>query len=924
MASRLLGRDVELALLARAIEDVQRGHGRTVLLSGEAGIGKSRLAAEALALADGFTKLEGQAHPLRAGLAYAPIVEAVRRHLNTLSGDEPARLLEGLTDLGRLMADPRLPAVEPLGEPELERTRMFEAVIRLIGRLAEQAPVLLFIDDLHWADRGTIELLHYIGHRVSGSRVLVLGGYRPSETTGALTELAVATRRARPDAELEVGPLADSVVAALVGDLLEGTPPRELLRSVTSRAKGVPLFVTALVQGAGRTALRPDALPTIVRDIVLGRLQQLDDPERQLMELVAVAGDTGTTEILREAWSSGNGDFLQALRKLHSEGLLVEQAGARHVVYRVAHPLYAEVAYAELTVGERRRVHATLVEIIDRLSPDDVFALAPHYRDAGDLVDAGRAIEVMSDAGWRALAVFDAEEAEHYLLAAVEAARESGREELMPALLDGLGLARQGIGRLDAAAAAWNEGAELAVRHGMPKLGASLHHRLSLLESERGNAAEAHAHARSVPAESLDAVMLHVIFAIRHGDPDEVQTTLNRLMTAAEEDPSDIARSASHYGRALASMFAGDFRIAHQEATLALEYGKLRELEEPVHAQGARRALVGLCLLAGDIPGAIEHAKGNSRSGVISFDIPSGRVSGHYSLATAYYVAGDLNAALRENTVGVGIARRTRMARSLYRSLLCRSLLLAEQGKLAEARECVAEAKQAYPLGDASTLALSQLVETIITVHSGLPAQSPPYTEWALHNEQLVVSVWFLYAGLSALAAEDAERATATIALVRDLGRTAPFLDAIADRLDGLLAGSPELLNQAAERFEGMGARLLAAQSRLEWAELTADRDATLACLTTFQQAGAQPWADRAKRQARALGVRIPTGRSKGTLSARERQVVDLVGEGLSNAEIAGRLFLSERTVETHLRNSYAKVGLTSRVALARWSAENN
>lgn len=924
MASRLLGRDVELALLARAIKDAARGHGRTVLLSGEAGIGKSRLAAEMLALAGkaGFVTLEGHAHPLRTGLAYAPVVEAVRRHLGTLTDAESTRLLADLTDLGRLMADPRLPAVEPLGEPDLERTRMFEAVIRLIRRLAEQAPVLLFIDDLHWADRGTIELLHYIGHRVGERRVLVLGGYRPSETAGALAELAMAARRAAPDTELELGPLGDTAVAELVGDLLGGEPPPALVRSVTNRARGVPLFITALVQGAGRAALRPDALPTIVRDVVLSRLQQLDEPERRLVELVAVAGDTGSSEVLREAWSADGAGFRQALRSLLTEGLITEESSGRQLTYRVAHPLYAEVAYAELTLGERRRLHATLVAIIDRLTPGDVLALAPHYREAGNLVDAERALEVMADAGWRALGLFAAEEAVHYLGAAVAAARDTGRVELLAELLDGLGLAQQGVGDLRAAAANWNEAARHAERQGAPKLVSSLHHRLSLLESERGNAVEAHAHARGATAESLDAVMLHVIFSIRHEDTAGVQVMLARLIAATEHDSSYLARAASHYGHALAAMFEREFHTARIEAQHALELGELCAHEAPMHAQGARRALVGLCVLAGDIPGAIRHATGNS-GGYISFDIPSGRCSGQYSLATAHYVAGDLDAGLREIDIGVDLARRTGLSRSLYRTLLCRALLLAEQGKLSEAGACVAEAEQRYPQGDASTAALSQLVETTVAVHNGRLVTPPQYTAWALHNEQVIVSVSLLYTGLAALAHGDVERAASTAALVRDLGRTAPFLNAIADRLDGLVTRSPELLDRAAKRFDSMGARLLAAQTRLEWAELTADRAATTASLAVFDQTGATPWADRAKHLARSLGVRVPSARRPGTLSRRELQIVALVGDGLSNADIAGRLFLSERTVETHLRNSYAKVGLSSRIALARWAAEN-
>ncbi|WP_163569758.1 ATP-binding protein [Fodinicola feengrottensis] len=378
---RLVGRHAERAALLESLDAAQASSGRTVLLRGEAGIGKSRLAADALAVAAkrGFAVLQARAHPLRAGLAYAPIVEAVRPRLGAMARAEAAQLLAGLDDLGRLLVHPALTVPEPATDPEMARARMFEAVAQLVERIADRRPTVLFVDDLHWADRGSVELLHYLGRKTAGLRLLVLGSYRGDEMSDGLRELATGVRD--NGHELALAPLADAAVAAeLTTDLLGATPPAELLQAVTERAKGVPLFVAALVKTGGDAALESGQLPVIVRDVVLDRLRRLRAPERRLLEVIAVAGDDGTAGVIEKAWAS-TGNFQATLGNLLTDGLVVQDAQS----YRAAHPLYAEVAYAELTVRERRAMHAALAAALDAVRPDDVLALAPHYLGAGDL-----------------------------------------------------------------------------------------------------------------------------------------------------------------------------------------------------------------------------------------------------------------------------------------------------------------------------------------------------------------------------------------------------------------------------------------------------------------------------------------------------------------------------------------------------------
>jgi predicted ATPase len=220
-----------------------------LLLAGPAGIGKSRLVGEALALAAqrGFVTLSGSARVLGRSLAYAPVLEALGPYLTALQPGRRVRLLDGLPDLGRLFIDLHLQPAMPLGDAALERTRLFEAVARLLARLAEQAPVALALDDLHWADTATVELLHYLARGVGGRRVLLVGAYRADEAEPALRALVHDLRRAGFGEELPLTGLTAAAVRSLAGAVLGDDPPEALAEVLAVRAAGSPLVVTALI-----------------------------------------------------------------------------------------------------------------------------------------------------------------------------------------------------------------------------------------------------------------------------------------------------------------------------------------------------------------------------------------------------------------------------------------------------------------------------------------------------------------------------------------------------------------------------------------------------------------------------------------------------------------------------------------------------
>jgi predicted ATPase len=412
----LVGRVAELAFLAEAIGRAAAGSLQVVAISGEPGIGKSRLASEGLqsAGARGFRTLESAAGRLQRDLSFAPIVEALRPLV------AEAALVDGLSDLARLFDGLRVPPLVALGDPGLERTRMFEAVRVLIERASNRVPVAILIDDVQWADPGTLALLHYVVRGLTRRRCLFLLTYRADEASDGLRELLSALERAETLTLIELAGLEAAEMEELAEALLDGPVPAALRDMLVRRSGGVPLFVRAIVQrlietgalfrSSGRWVLGPGGaaeVPALVSTLLRGKIEMLAAAGRQALDLLAVSGGVAEHVLLSDVAD----DLVEGITELRATGLLAEDIREGNLWYRVVHPVLAEVAYDMLPAIVRRQLHAQLAQAVERRRPDAVRLLAAHLRAAGDQVDPAHALDVLTIATRADLARLAGEEA---------------------------------------------------------------------------------------------------------------------------------------------------------------------------------------------------------------------------------------------------------------------------------------------------------------------------------------------------------------------------------------------------------------------------------------------------------------------------------------------------------------------------------
>ena len=409
----LVGRDAEVARLRAAIERAAAGQPATVLIAGEAGIGKTRLVTEALGYAAGLgaVALVGGCLDVGEGvLAYAPMVEALRPLAGVLGPAELERVLGGARDeLARLVPElgPRN-AAGPGGP--LAPSQLFELLLGMLHRIAERSLVLLVVEDLHWADQSTRDLLGFLVRNLRAGVALVLTCRSDEPPRGHPLRpfLAELNRGGRAE-RLELGRLGRRELAGLVAGILGEPPSPGLARELLARSEGNPFFAEELLAARHEGTRLPPAL----RDLLLARVDGLPEAAQRVLAAAAVAGSRVDHELLAAVTGQDDGELVALLREAVAHHLLAADEASDSYVFR--HALVQEAVYGELLPAQRRPLHAAYAAALDRriqrrdagpgtgtgAAAVELGQLAYHWHAAGDqgqalpaFVRAGQAAEL--------------------------------------------------------------------------------------------------------------------------------------------------------------------------------------------------------------------------------------------------------------------------------------------------------------------------------------------------------------------------------------------------------------------------------------------------------------------------------------------------------------------------------------------------
>lgn len=956
----MVGRRGELTVLEAALSDALAGRGAVTVISGEAGIGKSRLAHEVEARAEslGMKVLVGRAVHAGAHMPFRPLAEAfhsVLRHQVVPTGElEPFQAI-----LGRLVS---ASAGSPLVIDDVSSV-LPEAVVRLLRVLSKENGLLLVLEDLHWADADSLSVIEYVADSLEDEKVLMICTER-SDSVGPAAEVLGDLVSRRSASRLVLDVLPDEAVGEMANLVLGvESAPAAVVGALRQRAGGVPFLIeemlSAYVAAIGSTVRSTewwvsrriaDSLPSSYRDLVRTRLDRLDEASRRAVYAAAVLGRTFEYRLLSSIIDTDSGSLLKALASAVREDLIGAAAGSSGTAFSFRHAIAREAVLADLLPPDLVALSARAADVIEDSYPGlpgEWCERAADFRiQAGDHLGASR---LLQESGRRSFARGALATAESALLRARELAGEDsmawmGADELLLQVMSMAGKhgrlvemgqrLLEGYGRYLLINPGTMHRSRLAQLHLRLARGAMLSDDLELADEHFEKARDA---LPSDAAQSLRVEIdaLDVELALASNDYSKVQARAKAVETRAAYLGRFELSCQMLEAQGRAAFLFGDLEKAQ------LTFETMEEIARTARLPLQRmRSLTELGTIRSQAKADVAQLEEARR-----LALDSGAIStlARIDLEIAWTKWGMAETNEAGATLGraLDISRRFGL-RTLPMVLVAQASLNALTGKRAQMEHAIAEALELAPKDPQINAGIHGNGRAVLHLLEGKP--EPAITELATAVAILKKPVgrpwWFqglhfLLETLRGGATDDhltasslgdpANRAFRSYAQAVALGRNgdnAPAEQAFALG-DGVMPPG----------WRRHYARVLVAEAAAEdgWGE---PGQWASDALTYFQGAGLGGLATYAKAVMRISGVPVPRRRqgepdvpaALGAIgvTSREMEVLRLVALGLSNQEIGQRLFLSPRTIESHVTSLMRKTQSQSRPQLVAFAGRHS
>lgn len=955
---RLIGRDHELAEFERSTGRAAAGECRFVFLSGEPGIGKTCLLERLSATASsaGFLVLSGAGAEFETELPFAPVIDAFDDYLRTLPDRDFERLAaEELTELAAVF-----PALRPLGpgvdrlEGPDERVLAYYAIRELVERLAARQPLLIVLDDLHWADRASLELLAHLLRRPPQAAVLFAGAFRPAEADPMLVSTVDRACVDGPVSKLKIGPLGVDQAAPLLADAANAD-------QLYLASGGNPFYLLQLARGGFDSNLPglPEqgeelGVPAAVAAAIQRELEALPAAVRDLAEAAAVAGDSFEVGLAAAAGEIDESVALDLLDDLVARDLVRNTDQPRE--FRFRHPLVRAAVYQFITPGARLAMHSRCAKrLADRGASPQVLA---HHVERSAAPEDGAAIELLREAGDFVAARAPASAAHWHRAALRLAGGGPEYRETKLALLGSLARELASIGELDRSRDALLEALALSPESDRIGLVAAC----ASVENLMGRHTEAHRRLKRALDElpekgstaRVDLLIALATDAMHRRDFAAYYRWAERAREVAESLDSPVSKALALATNAYAAAVCGDVDAAARLCVPTAELVDGMADDEVVSQLETVTNLAGAELYIDRYEEAARHATRGVRLAKATGQgatVPTL----HATLGAARWVLGRLEEAAASLEEGVELARLSGDAQGLAWRLFNLGIPLVLQGRIKPALAASEESVEiASELDEGIVTAWSNAVYGVALFEAGRPEEAEQAMVANAGGEDLsaiagVWRVWFLerlVKGQLELGKQSSAERGSRIAIELAHSNGLPFARVLAHRAVARVAlaggSADEAVSQglrSVELADELGARVDAGLSRTvvgeALTELGRGKDAVEQlerAAADFDRCGANRYRDRAEQILRGLGRTVhrrsrrgaANGQGVPALTGRELEVAQLVADHRTNKEIASELFLGLKTVESHMRSIFRKLGVDRRAEVARMVAAHS